>query len=90
MLIISIDGPSGSGKQRIAKYIAKKCLLYHLDSGLLYRRLSKIIINSEIDYKNIKELKKIISSIKHISPKNHKSLRKEEVGLITSNLAKKL
>ena len=41
-LIITIDGPSGSGKEKIAKYIAKKYKLYHLDSGLLYRRLAKI------------------------------------------------
>ena len=39
-LIITIDGPSGSGKEKIAKYISKKYQLYHLDSGLLYRRLA--------------------------------------------------
>ena len=85
-----MDGPAGSGKQRIAKYIAKKCNLYHLDSGLLYRRISKIILNSKINYNNIKELNKLLSTIDYISPKNHKSLRKEDVGLITSRLAKTL
>mgnify|MGYP006172135819 CR=1 FL=1 len=88
-IIISVDGPAGSGKQRIAKYIAKKYNLYHLDSGLLYRRLSKIILNSGIDYKEILELNKFLSSISSISSKNHKNLRKEEIGLITSKLAKR-
>ena len=43
-LIISMDGPAGSGKEKIAKYIAKKYNLYHLDSGLLYRRLTYLIL----------------------------------------------
>jgi len=46
-LIISVDGPSGSGKERIAKYIAKKYNFYHLDSGLLYRRLTYLLIKKK-------------------------------------------
>ena len=53
-MIISIDGPAGSGKQRIAKYISKKYNLYHLDSGILYRRLASIIIKKKINYKDNK------------------------------------
>ena len=60
-IIISIDGPAGSGKQRIAKYISKKYNLYHLDSGILYRRLASIIIKKNINYKNIQELKNFLS-----------------------------
>ena len=56
-LIISIDGPAGSGKQRIAKYISKKHGFYHLDSGILYRRLASKIIKKKINYKNKKKLK---------------------------------
>ena len=46
-LIISVDGPAGSGKERIAKYIAKKYKLYHLDSGILYRRIAKFFIDEK-------------------------------------------
>ena len=46
-LIISVDGPSGSGKERIAKYIAKKYNLYHLYSGILYRRLTYLILKKK-------------------------------------------
>ena len=46
-LIISVDGPSGSGKERIAKYIANKYNLYHLDSGLLNRRLTYLILKKK-------------------------------------------
>ncbi len=55
-LIISVDGPSGSGKERIAKYIAKKYNLYHLDSGLLYRRLTYLILKKKINFYNKNEL----------------------------------
>ena len=38
--IITVDGPAGSGKGRIAKYIARKWKHFHLDSGLLYRHFA--------------------------------------------------
>ena len=86
-LLITLDGPAGSGKQRIAKYIAKKFRLFHLDSGILYRRLAKIIFNQKIDYKNDKELKNFLAKIKKLSCRTHKNLRTEKTGLITSQIA---
>ena len=47
--IISIDGPAGSGKGRIAKYLSKKWNFKHLDSGILYRRLARFINKKKID-----------------------------------------
>ena len=55
-LIISVDGTSGSGKERIAKYIANKYKLCHLDSGLLYRRLTYLILKKKINFNNKNEL----------------------------------
>ena len=39
-LRIAIDGPAASGKGTLAKQIAKKYKLLHLDSGKLYRYLA--------------------------------------------------
>ena len=84
---IAIDGPAGSGKQRIAKYIAKKYNLFHLDSGVLYRRMAFIILKQKIDYNNHFNIKKIIDKIGYLSPRNHKSLRTENIGNLTSKIA---
>ena len=46
--IITVDGPAGSGKEKISQYIAKKYKLYHIDSGILYRRLAYELIKSNI------------------------------------------
>ena len=68
--IITVDGPAGSGKGRIAKYIAHKWKFFHLDSGLLYRRLAYELLKNNISIYNerdianfIKELKKYLQEI---------------------------
>ena len=77
--IVSIDGPAGSGKEKISKYIAKKYKLYHLDSGILYRRLAFEIIKNKIDYKQTNLLKVFLNKIRLLSLRNNKNLRKEEI-----------
>ena len=46
-IIITIDGPAASGKGTIAKYIKKNFSFYHIDSGLFYRNLAKIILDNK-------------------------------------------
>ena len=45
-LIIACDGESASGKSTAAKLISKKYNLLLINSGLLYRYCSKLIIES--------------------------------------------
>ena len=85
--IISVDGPASSGKQKIAKYIAKKYKLFHLDSGVLYRKLALMIINKKINHKNLIILNKFIDSINYISPKSNVKLRTERISKISSEIA---
>jgi len=86
--IISIDGPAGSGKERIAKYIAKKYNYFHLDSGILYRRLALLIVKKKIDYKDISKIKEFIKSLNYVSLKNNKSLRSRKITALSSEIAK--
>jgi len=87
-IIITIDGPAASGKGRIAKYIAKKYNLLHIDSGLLYRKVAKLLIDHKINLNDKNQVKKILINTKKISLRNDKNLRNEQIGKVTSIVAK--
>ena len=57
--IVTIDGPSGSGKGTIAKALALKLNWNYLDSGLLYRCFA--FLHSE----NIEDIQDSFSRIEH-------------------------
>jgi len=87
-IIITIDGPAGSGKGRIAKYIAKKYNFVHIDSGLLYRKTAKLLIDNKINLKKHNLIKKILIKNHNFSLRNNNNLRNEHIGKISSIIAK--
>ncbi len=86
-IIITIDGPAASGKEKIAKYISKKWNLKHLDSGILYRKIAYLLLKKNINYKSINQIKMIIAQEREISYRNSKVLRKEQISKIASQIA---
>lgn len=62
--IVAIDGYAGSGKSTIAKEVAKRLGFFYLDTGAMYRAITYKIIKEKINYKNDKELAKILKNIK--------------------------
>ena len=86
-LIITIDGPAASGKEKIAKYISKKWKLNHLDSGILYRRLALIFLIENIDFKNINKIKNKLKEIDQISFRNSKHIRTQAISKLASKIA---
>ena len=82
-----MDGPAGSGKGRIAKYIANKWKFFHLDSGLLYRCFAYELLKNNISIYNEKDISDFIKDLKKLSSKNHKNVRTEKISKITSKLA---
>lgn len=48
-MIIAVDGPAASGKGTIARALAKKYGLPHLDTGLLYRAVAANVQRLELD-----------------------------------------
>lgn len=44
-MIITIDGPTASGKSTVARAIAQKLNLYYIASGLLFRALAYLLIH---------------------------------------------
>ncbi len=47
-LVITLDGPAGSGKSSTAREVARRLGYKHLDSGALYRALTYALLNSGI------------------------------------------
>ena len=86
--IITVDGAAGSGKERISKYIARKYKLYHLDSGIMYRRLAYELAKKNIQTYEVDKIKKILKNIKRLSLRKTQTLRKEKVGKAASAIAK--
>jgi len=86
--IITVDGPAGSGKEKISKYIARKYKLYHLDSGILYRRLAHELVKKNIKTHEINKIKNILQNLKKLSLRKTQVLRKEQIGKVASEIAK--
>ena len=86
-IIITIDGPAASGKEKIAKYISKRWHLSHLDSGILYRRLALIFLKDKVNIRNIDEIRKKIKEIDIISFRNSKKIRTQDVSILASKIA---
>ena len=85
--IITVDGPAGSGKGRIAKYIARKWKLFHLDSGLLYRHFTYKLLKNNINIYNEKDVVNFIKGLKKISTRNHKNVRTEKISKLSSKIS---
>ncbi|MDH5357182.1 MAG: (d)CMP kinase [Gammaproteobacteria bacterium] len=54
--VLTIDGPSGSGKGTIAQLLAKELGWHYLDSGALYRVLAQAAIKHHVDLDNEQKL----------------------------------
>ena len=86
-IIVTVDGPAASGKEKISKYISKNFKLKHLDSGILYRRLAYIFINEGINITNINEIKNKLKTIDTISYKNNIKIRTQQISTVSSRIA---
>lgn len=46
-MVITIDGPAGSGKSTVAQALAQKLSFYYINTGLLYRALAFLLLKRE-------------------------------------------
>ena len=86
-LVIACDGESASGKSTAAKLVSKKYNLLLINSGLIYRYCSKLIINKK-PKKIIPFLKKKFKSISYkkiISQKLHSEEISNHVAILAKN-----
>ncbi len=48
-MIVTIDGPAGTGKSTVAHRLAKRLGLEFLDTGAMYRAITLLILEAEVD-----------------------------------------
>ncbi len=62
-LLITIDGPAGSGKTTIAKLLAKKLKYRYVDTGALYRAVAFEIIKNKVDIEDKNALSSLCENL---------------------------
>jgi len=61
--ILTIDGPSGSGKGTIAHQMAEELGWHYLDSGALYRVLAQAALKHQIELEQIEQLAQLAEQL---------------------------
>ncbi|PIQ89859.1 MAG: cytidylate kinase [Candidatus Omnitrophica bacterium CG11_big_fil_rev_8_21_14_0_20_42_13] len=100
-LIIAIDGPAGSGKSTIAKFLAEKLKLLYIDTGAMYRAVTLNVLNNRIDPSNAEQVSEIAANSRIGLKRNNNGLivmlndkdvteqiRSKEVNAAVSDIAK--
>lgn len=88
-IIITVDGPAGSGKTTIAKMLSEKLKLYHLSSGKIYRAIAYLEMNYGLEKAlELAEKLKIRKNKIFFEGENlDEYLSKEEVGKRASDIS---
>ncbi len=99
-VVITIDGPSGSGKGTLAQRIASEFGFHYLDSGCVYRLVALHAVQSGIDFSNELALVAFITNFQlnnvkvtadkrwKLSSEGLPETRTEAIGIKASELAK--
>lgn len=61
--IITIDGPAGSGKSTVAKILARELNLKYIDTGAMYRAITLLALQNNIDCKDEESILKLSRNI---------------------------
>lgn len=62
-LIVTIDGPAGSGKSTVSKMLAERISYVYLDTGALYRAIAYRVHQEKIVPEDVKQLSKLCTGI---------------------------
>lgn len=97
-MLITIDGPSGTGKSTIAKSIAKKLSIAYFDTGAMYRSIAWFFLEEKIDFERESELEKALRKL-HLSVNEQgeclvnsvnvsKKIRSEKISMLSSEISR--
>ena len=60
-MIITIDGPSGTGKTTIARHLATRLKFVYFDTGAMYRALTWYALEQNVDIQNLEALEQLLA-----------------------------
>lgn len=73
--IITIDGPAGTGKSTVAKYLAATLGFTYFDTGALYRAISWKVLQEKLQLDDAKALENLLSTFSfHIKKESLETL----------------
>ena len=98
-LVITVDGPAGSGKSTVSKILAERISYVYLDTGLLYRAIAYKAMQRGIYIENDEALRELCNDI-HIPIETggdmkvlidgedvSDNVRTEEIGMLASSIS---
>lgn len=62
-MIVTIDGPAGSGKSTVARKLAARMEIPYLDTGAMYRAIAYVAQQKGVDFENDEALLRVARSI---------------------------
>lgn len=85
-MIIAIDGPAASGKGTLAKRLAQRFGLPHLDTGLIYRGLARLMLDRGLPLDDVDSAAAIAEAL-GVGDLDEDRLRGREMGEAASAVA---
>lgn len=64
MLLVTIDGPAGSGKSTVARVLSRRLRLPYIDTGAMYRSLTWMAIKARVPWKNHRALTRLAGGLR--------------------------
>ena len=61
--IVAIDGPAGAGKSTVTRLLAKELGLLYLDTGAMYRAVTWLVMDSQIDLDNEAAIANLVKNV---------------------------
>jgi cytidylate kinase len=62
-MIITVDGPAGSGKSTVSRIVARRLGLTYLNSGFIYRAVTLLVVEDGGDFENKERVAELIASM---------------------------
>ncbi len=62
--IVAIDGPAGAGKSTVTRRVAEQLGLLYLDTGAMYRAVTWLVTNSNIDVNDEEKIADLVKGVK--------------------------